>query len=161
MLNDPACPPVLAPQACGWIPQIHPHSVFKRTWDLVMMFVILYSVIVVPYRIMFNVESLGSWFILECIFDVLFAIDIVFCFLTSCVVPPPPPRHLCCCPIDHPRESARDAGGCVRACVWAWMCARGQGGSGGFRIRGGRRGGRAGGRAKGGGSGVLPTGILR
>merc|ERR550514_1877340 len=36
--------------------RFNPLAPLKKTWDLVLMFVILYSVIIVPYRISFDVE---------------------------------------------------------------------------------------------------------
>ena len=62
-----------------------PVSPFRMKWDIVMLFLILYNVIMVPVRICFEVEappgSLEFWF--ETGFDMLFLLDIVLNFNTA------------------------------------------------------------------------------
>ena len=59
-----------------------PTAPIKMKWDIVMLFLILYNVIMVPVRICFEVEapagSVEFW--LETCFDMLFLVDIVLNF---------------------------------------------------------------------------------
>ena len=59
-----------------------PTAPIKMKWDIVMLFLILYNVIMVPVRICFEVEappgSIEFW--LETCFDMLFLVDIVLNF---------------------------------------------------------------------------------
>ena len=59
-----------------------PTAPIKMKWDIVMLFLILYNVIMIPVRICFEVEappgSLEFWF--ETFFDMLFLVDIVLNF---------------------------------------------------------------------------------
>ncbi len=63
--------------------RIHPNQPEKQAWDFVLMFVILYSVIMVPYRICFSREARGSFAVLENLMDVFFGLDIVLNFYTA------------------------------------------------------------------------------
>ena len=64
--------------------RIHPNSKYKSAWDLIIMAVISYSVVVVPYRLAFSVvaDKRSLSFIFDCSFDILFAIDIGVNFRT-------------------------------------------------------------------------------
>ena len=117
--------------------RFNPLAPLKKTWDLVLMFVILYSVIIVPYRISFDVEvrdrerppprpprretqpvprtpsSSGSTAIrgtdsrcvlqaegvedvVDILFDIFFAADIVLNFMTMYASAVPASRFLYC-----------------------------------------------------------------
>ena len=64
-----------------------PTAPIKMKWDIVMLFLILYNVIMVPVRICFEVEapagSIEFW--LETFFDMLFIVDIVLNFNSAYV----------------------------------------------------------------------------
>ena len=64
-----------------------PTAPIKMKWDIVMLFLILYNVIMVPVRICFEVEapagSIEFW--LETFFDMLFLVDIVLNFNSAYV----------------------------------------------------------------------------
>merc|ERR1719163_1564100 len=62
--------------------RFNPLGPTKKTWDLVLMFIIFYSVILVPYRISFDVEASGVFKGLDILFDVFFFADICINFFT-------------------------------------------------------------------------------
>ncbi|KAJ8605614.1 hypothetical protein CTAYLR_000080 [Chrysophaeum taylorii] len=64
----------------------HPEAYPKVVWDCVVCVLILFSVLVVTYRIGFSVELEKKdepWFTLEYLIDGLFALDIGICFNTA------------------------------------------------------------------------------
>lgn len=63
--------------------RVHPNSEVKQYWDLVMMYIILYSVVSVPYRLAFLQPAEGAWLTLDGIFDIMFGLDMIVCFLTA------------------------------------------------------------------------------
>lgn len=65
---------------------IHPHSSWKRFWDLLILLVITYFALEVPFRLVF--PNFGSLHVstAERIFQVLFAIDIIIQFRTGVIV---------------------------------------------------------------------------
>lgn len=61
---------------------IHPKSRLKKLWNFLMIFILLYTAIVMPYRIAFTEnEFFDFWFFLENILNLLFFID----FLLNCL----------------------------------------------------------------------------
>ena len=62
-----------------------PTSRIRQTWDVVVVFLLLYTLIFLPLKVSFesDTESIG----LDIGVDVLFAIDIIFSFLTSYRLP--------------------------------------------------------------------------
>lgn len=48
-----------------------PHNEFKRTWDLMMLFVILYYALTTPYRIGFDASAQGAILVFEEVCTVL------------------------------------------------------------------------------------------
>lgn len=62
-----------------WTPftLLHPHSVFKVRWDMVLTVLILYSVCVIPFRIGFDEEATGGVLVFDICIDVFFGIDIL------------------------------------------------------------------------------------
>lgn len=62
--------------------RLNPLGTTKKTWDFVLMFIIFYSVIMVPYRISFDVEAKGFSAALDIIFDIFFFADITVNFFT-------------------------------------------------------------------------------
>lgn len=60
---------------------IHPQSKFKRIWDSIMIFLLLYTATIMPYRIAF-IEGMiyDSWWWLDNVLNLLFFID----FLVNC-----------------------------------------------------------------------------
>ena len=62
-----------------WI--ILPDNPYKKMWDLLIAFLILYSAIITPYEIAFSDNSKVSWF--EVLIDILLGIDIVLTFFSA------------------------------------------------------------------------------
>jgi CRP-like cAMP-binding protein len=62
---------------------IHPEHPAKIYWDLSIGVLIIYSIITVPYRIAFEVESVrGFWFVVDICVDMLFGVDMFIHFRT-------------------------------------------------------------------------------
>jgi hypothetical protein len=62
---------------------IHPYSLFRRYWDVSTMLFLFYIVMIVPYRIAFNVEATGFALGLSRLVDAIFIIDIFLNFATG------------------------------------------------------------------------------
>jgi hypothetical protein len=63
---------------------IHPHSDFKRRWDLLGLLIVLYCSIDLPLDIAYypNIE-VNAGFVVNCIFDAFFICDIIINFFTG------------------------------------------------------------------------------
>jgi len=64
-----------------WI--IHPTSTWKTTWDLILAAFIVFSVVIVPYRLGFSQAATGFSLYIEYLIDICFGIDIVLSFRTA------------------------------------------------------------------------------
>jgi len=64
-----------------WI--INPDDMRKIKWDLVLGVMILYSVMIIPFRLSFGVESTGGYYILDWTIDCFFFLDICASFRTA------------------------------------------------------------------------------
>ena len=62
-----------------WI--ILPDNPYKKIWDLIIAFLILYSAIITPYEIAFSENNKSNWF--EILIDIFLAIDIVLTFFSA------------------------------------------------------------------------------
>ena len=62
-----------------WI--ILPDNPYKKMWDLLIAFLILYSAIITPYEIAFSDSNKFSWF--EILIDIFLGIDIVLTFFSA------------------------------------------------------------------------------
>lgn len=62
---------------------MHPHGKAKVRWDLMVAVLIVYSTLVVPFRIGF--EEKPGWFgtLVDTVVDIGFALDIVLSFRTA------------------------------------------------------------------------------
>jgi hypothetical protein len=60
-----------------------PTQSWKEVWDLFVLMFILYSAVMVPYRICFNSPAVGMWFIVEQLVTFTFVVDVVFNFNTA------------------------------------------------------------------------------
>eukprot|EP00941_MAST-03F_sp_MAST-3F-sp1_P005315 g5315.t1 len=63
--------------------RINPDEPWKQGWDIILMMAIMYSVIVVPYRLAFSDEASGFTEVLENLIDLFFFFDIILNFLTA------------------------------------------------------------------------------
>uniref|UniRef100_A0A7S3CWV8 Cyclic nucleotide-binding domain-containing protein n=3 Tax=Palpitomonas bilix TaxID=652834 RepID=A0A7S3CWV8_9EUKA len=62
---------------------LHPDCTFRRLWELVNLAFILYSSVVIPYRLAFDVRAADGWYYFEWIVDVFFWVDIIVNFITA------------------------------------------------------------------------------
>jgi hypothetical protein len=60
---------------------LDPNRGFRVKWDVILAFVIVYSCLVVPYRMAYDVPAAEGWLVLELIMDGMFFIDIVLNFV--------------------------------------------------------------------------------
>ena len=65
------------------IPVIHPRSKFRQWWNMLMVCLLLYTAIIVPYRAAFGVLSSGASLFVEIIFACVYLLDIVVNFSTG------------------------------------------------------------------------------
>ncbi|KAF4042984.1 Ion transport protein [Phytophthora infestans] len=66
---------------------IDPEAPAKRMWDLLLTFLVLYTTLVVPFRVCFQVEAVDGFAVIEAMMDVAFFVDIVFNFITGLQLP--------------------------------------------------------------------------
>lgn len=65
---------------------IHPYSPFKWHWDLLVVFLIIYTVCMMPVMVAFFGNGISEgWFIVNCIVDIIYIIDVVLNFRTGIV----------------------------------------------------------------------------
>tara|TARA_B110000971_G_C19867534_1_gene434584 strand:- start:331 stop:831 length:501 start_codon:yes stop_codon:yes gene_type:complete len=62
---------------------IHPRNPAKIKWDLFCGVLIVYSVLVVPFRIGFDSDAKGPWAIIGIFTDCTFGIDMILCCFTA------------------------------------------------------------------------------
>ena len=60
-----------------------PVDPWKETWDLVVLMFILYSAVMVPYRICFSADATGWIFVYEQVVTLVFLTDVIFNFNTA------------------------------------------------------------------------------
>lgn len=60
-----------------------PQDCVLKYWSMFMIFLLMYTAIVTPYRVCFVDEVSGTWLGLDIATDVLFAVDICFNFLSA------------------------------------------------------------------------------
>ncbi|CAH1788601.1 unnamed protein product [Owenia fusiformis] len=65
---------------------IHPFSMFRWYWDMLMVSVLIVTLIMLPYVIAFDLAQLTTtWMVINLVFDALFLIDICLNFRTGIV----------------------------------------------------------------------------
>ena len=60
-----------------------PNSSAKLLWDLIGFAIIIYQSVVSPYRLWFDVDAAGFFFVLETIIDIFFISDFILNFNTG------------------------------------------------------------------------------
>lgn len=55
-------------------------SKFIRLWEILIVFIIVYNVFLILFRIFFEKRFYGIWILLDLIGDVILIVDIFFCF---------------------------------------------------------------------------------
>ena len=62
---------------------IHPRRPAKVAWDLFVGVLIIYTVIVQPFRLGLSYPACGASCYFDCLIDIPFTIDIALCFVTG------------------------------------------------------------------------------
>ena len=62
---------------------IDPNNPWKMRFDIYILFIMLFTAIVVPWRLAFHSEDSIPWIIINAIIDLSFLIDIVLTFFTA------------------------------------------------------------------------------
>ena len=65
------------------LPTINPSAKWKLIWDLFIGILIFYSVVIIPYRIGFDVEASSGAQAFDGVIDTLFGIDLIMCFFVA------------------------------------------------------------------------------
>lgn len=60
-----------------------PASKFKIFWNLMILILIIFLAIIVPYRIPFEENITNAWLATDIIMDTIFLVDIIFNFNTA------------------------------------------------------------------------------
>jgi hypothetical protein len=55
----------------------------KLVWDIYVMFVLVLTTFIIPYRLAFYESDTLEWELLYYFFDLMFLIDVFLCFITS------------------------------------------------------------------------------
>jgi len=62
---------------------IFPANKVKQGWDVLIMLLLLYTALFVPYKVCFEDQSSDAQFIFDCWVDACFFIDIILTFFTA------------------------------------------------------------------------------
>jgi len=62
---------------------LYPDSTFKAIWDVTGLIFIIYQSIFIPYRLCFEVDAEGGFYVIETLIDVSFMFDILISFNTG------------------------------------------------------------------------------
>lgn len=68
---------------CLSLDVIYPYESWKQQWDVLIMFLILYASVSVPYRIAFREDAAGWMWAFETLGSIIFMIDLTFAFRTA------------------------------------------------------------------------------
>jgi hypothetical protein len=56
---------------------IHPSSVFKTAWNIILLTLLVYTATIMPFRMAFlKSEMMSAWFFVELLVDILFILDV-------------------------------------------------------------------------------------
>lgn len=62
---------------------LNPHSTFIKCWNGIMIFLLVYTLLVLPPRLAFDDETNINWFYADIITDCLFFVDIIINFMLA------------------------------------------------------------------------------
>jgi hypothetical protein len=62
---------------------LFPNNKYKHVWDLWVVFLLIYTALIVPYKVCFEDDTSDGQFIFDLIVDFSFMIDIVMTFFTA------------------------------------------------------------------------------
>lgn len=60
-----------------------PSNKFKTSWTIIIVILLVYTAIFVPYKIAFILEDSQATIVIDAIVDILFGIDIIVSFLSA------------------------------------------------------------------------------
>ena len=62
---------------------LHANTPFRGVWDMAQIIILVYVALAVPYRMGFDADAYGGWYVLEFLVDLYFWVDLVFGFFTA------------------------------------------------------------------------------
>ena len=62
---------------------LHANTPFRGIWDTAQIFILVYVALAVPYRMGFDADAYGGWYVLEFFVDLYFWIDLCLGFFTA------------------------------------------------------------------------------
>ena len=62
---------------------IMPYSFWKKLWDLIIVYHLIYTGLVMPYKICFEDETSHTQFVYDLVMDGCFMTDVVLTFFTA------------------------------------------------------------------------------
>lgn len=62
---------------------LHANTPFRGVWDMAQIIILVYVALAVPYRMGFDADAYGVWYVLEFLVDLYFWVDLVFGFFTA------------------------------------------------------------------------------
>tara|TARA_B110000977_G_scaffold184355_1_gene247946 strand:+ start:324 stop:2627 length:2304 start_codon:yes stop_codon:yes gene_type:complete len=62
---------------------LHANTPFRGVWDAAQIIILCYVALAVPYRMGFDADAYGGWYVLEFLVDLYFWIDLSFGFFTA------------------------------------------------------------------------------
>ena len=62
---------------------IMPYSIWKKTWDVIIIYHLIYTALIMPFNICFEDETTNAQFIYDLVMDSCFMMDVVLTFFTA------------------------------------------------------------------------------
>ena len=62
---------------------LHANTPFRGAWDMAQIFILTYVALAVPYRMGFDADAYGGWYVLEFFVDLYFWVDLALGFFTA------------------------------------------------------------------------------
>jgi len=68
---------------------MHPHSTFRRFWEVAILILVLFQAVYIPYTVSFKVvnDFGSSWWVFDLSTDVLFMMDLIMTFNVAIITP--------------------------------------------------------------------------
>jgi hypothetical protein len=64
-------------------PMVHPRSKLKQFWQYIMIFLMLYVALILPYYLIFVNDVVFEWDLIDNIINYLFWFDMILCFFSA------------------------------------------------------------------------------
>ena len=62
---------------------LYPNTQWRQLWDVVILCLVMYTAIVIPFQYAFNEGQSLAWFVVDSVVDVLFIADVFVNFRTA------------------------------------------------------------------------------